>query len=350
MEKIANLLDDVTIINFKLIFKLAQRYRIHLAAAALLFVAIFGYFYFNQPVIYSSEVSVKVIGKHSLSSDLSILQQVENTSSVNIGELSSMISSYSFVKMLAGQIVLDPNFSKMNFGPIAKGKKILGSSILNNCKGSMECAADVMTNYAGSFYAIEQGLTDDRYKIIVNSLDELTSLQISKALVKTIEKKRIQVRQYLVIKEINSVTTLMNESRGLLEKQNGSLIIEEEEKNIQKTLELKEKMKILQVSLTSEIANMSTLEAKLGENKRVLKKTTKLDGFNKTKSRMTQQKISELRSNIVAFSNLPEEKRSKADSIILDQLKNELKALEGKMPEEINVRSQEIEDAFSDAQ
>ena len=350
MEKLNNLLDDVTIVNFKLLLNLAKRYSTHVLMSILLFLCLFSYFFFNQPVIYSSSLPVKVIGKHSLSSDQSVLQQVENVSSVSIGELSSMINSYSFMKLLATLIVEEPDFKKMNFGSIAKGNKVTGQDILNNCKSKTDCTIDSLVGYIGSFYLLEQGLTDDRFKLTVNTLDEKTSLIVSKALAKAIEKKRIQVRQYLVIKEINSVTNLLTESRELLEKQEGFSLIEEEEKNAQTILELKEKMRMLQSSLSTEIANMSALEAKLGENRKVLKKMKKVDGFVKTKSRVTQQKISDLRANIVTFSNIPEEKRTASDNIVLAQLKSELKMLEEKMPEESRVRTQEIEDAFGDSQ
>lgn len=261
-----------------------------------------------------------------------------------------MITSYSFIKMLAAEIVKEPQFHKMNFSSIIARKKISGFEILSNCKASLECATDAITNYLGPLYSLEQGLTDDRYKLTVNTLDEMTSFQISKALVRVIEKKRIEVRQYLINKEISSVTKLIAESRDLLEKQDSFSLIEEEEKTSQKILELKERLKIYQSSLSVEVENMSSLEAKIVENRRVLNKSKQIGGFSKTKSRLMQQKIADLRSNIVAFSSIPEENRSKADSLILEQLKDELSSLEHRSPAEGSLKNQEIEEAFGDSQ
>jgi hypothetical protein len=350
LEKISNLLDDVTIVNFKLIFKLTKRYFPHLYGAFFLFLVLFTYFYFNQPVIFSSKVPVKVMGRHALSRDLSDLQEIESTSTVNIGELNSMISSYTFAKSMSSQIVSQANFKNLNFGSILTGDKVLGKDILQKCKMDLTCASDKLTNYIGSLYTIEQGLTEDRFKLVINSLDEATSLYVAGALSKTIDKARIEVRQYMVVKEINSVTKLIDESRLGLQKENAFFLIEEVERNSQVIEELKEKMKILQSSLSNEIANLNSLEAKVGENQRVLKSKKNIDSYSKSKYKATQQKISDLRSNILSFSNVAEASRSPADSTILEQLKAEIVKLEKILPEEELLKNQEMEDAFGDQQ
>jgi hypothetical protein len=338
MEKIANLLDDVTIINFKLIFRLSQRYISHVFAAAFLIVSIFCYLYFNQPVIFSASIPVKVVGKHSVSNDLMMLQQVDNASSISIGELSSMIYSFSFVKILSEEIISNSGFKKMNFGSIQKGKKVLGSTLIEGCQGNMNCTSEKLAGMISGLYVLSQGLTDDRYKLTVNSLDEATSLGLSKALATAIDKKRIQVRQYLVIKEIDSVKNLINQSREILEKQNGFILIEEEEKNIQVIADLREKLKILQVSISYEVANVSSLEAKLDENRKILKNSKFESGFKKSKTQASQVKIAELRSNLLAFSETPKEGRSRSDIIVLDKLRKEIAILEAEMPDEKNIR------------
>jgi hypothetical protein len=350
LEKISNLLDDVTIVNFKLLFKLVRRYSAHLYGTFFLFIILFAYFYFTQPVIFSSKVPVKVMARHSLSRDMSDFQQVESNNTVNIGELSSMTTSYSFVKSLATEIVKNPQFSQLNFGSITTGEKVKGNILVQKCNGNESCIIDRVTSHVGGLYSIEQGLTEDRFRMTINTLDEQTSLAVADALAKVIEQTRIQLRNYLVTQEINSVTKLMDEGRLGLQKENAFKLIEEQERNSQVIVELKERMKILQTALSAETSNYSSLEAKMNENKRVLSTKKPIDSFNKSKIRMIQQKIQELRANIISLSNIPESLRSISDKTILDQLKSELKVLEGKLPEEENIKSQEVEDAFGEAQ
>lgn len=353
MKKLALLLDDVTIINFGLILKLAQRYTLHFLVAAAMFLFLFFKYYYTQPIIFSTTIPMKVLMKQPTRGE-ELLATVKNESvaSVSISELSATFGSFAFNKTFAGFIIKEKDFKDMNFGSIATGINVRGSDVERNCGKKRDCVLETIGTFIGGLFTIEQGLTEDRFNLTVNALDKETAMKLANALTKAIDKNRIEVRRYSVAKEIESVNSLVSETRSYIHKSNGFQKIEDEDKNGFTIQDLKERMRILQATLSTEMANFSALEARLNENKKILNETmTTSEGLAKFQRRDAEKKILELKNNILAITNIKEEKRSDSDKTILSQLQAELNELEGKhQGNGESIRSLSLKDSFSEDQ
>jgi hypothetical protein len=350
LEKLNNLLDETTILNFRLLWKLVGRYRTHLTVAILLLIAIFSYSYFSQPIIFSVSVPLKTIEKHTVSSDLSSLLPVENTSIVSLNELNVSFGSYAFIKNLANDVIDNPMFSRLNHGAINTGKNLFGYELKKNCKNDKVCMIDVLTNHLGMMYAIEQGQTENRFVLVVSGLDEKSVLELSQVLIKTIEKNRIETRRYLVTKEIESVDNLIKESRGLITELDGFNLLEDNEKVQLEMTDLKEKIRSLQSAINSETSTLSALEARVLENKKNIEKVSKVDRLTRVQDSTLRTRIDEVRQNIASLSSVPEAGRSESDKVILKNLNEELKKLESKISTSFSDNEKRFSDEFGKQQ
>jgi hypothetical protein len=350
LEKFGVLLDETTIINFKLIWKLVGRYRAHLTVAAISFTTLFIYFYFSQPVVFSTTVPIKVVAKHTVSNDMQSLVQVESTSSVTLNELTVTFSGYSFIKSYAEAILKDPEFERLNFGSIVNGRSLMGYTIMKNCNNVQSCMIDQLITPLSGTFILEQGATENRYLLTVNGLTDKTVHHLTDVLIKAIEVNRKAIRQYLVVKEIDSVESLIKESRSILSGVNGIRVLEDNESIAIEIADLKEKIRNLFISINQESTNLTTLEAKLNENRRALKNSDSGDQLNKLNQRMLQIKINEIRQNISSLSSIPMSNRSTSDQQILERLNAELVLLEKQVPIDSAIKSMEAGDEFENAQ
>lgn len=352
MKKLALLLDDITIINFGLILKLAQRYTLHLLVAVVVFISLYFKYYYTQPIIFSTNIPMKVMMKQSSrGEDMMAAVKNESQAAVTIGELSATFGSFAFNKTFAGFVIKDKDFENMNLGSIATGKGIKGSEIEKACNKKHDCMIESVGGLIGGLFSIEQGLTEDRFNLTVNSLEKDTVLRLAASLVKAIDKNRIEVRRYSVAKEIESVNSLITETRSYIHKAAGFQKIEDEEKKVFAIQDLKERMRILQTTLSNEMANSSAFEARLSENKKILnEKVSPAEGLVKVEIKEAEKKILEIKNNILAINNISEDKRSDSDKLILAQLQAELNQLESKHSTGESIRTIALKESFSDDQ
>ena len=349
MKKLALLLDDITIINFGLIFKLGIRYSLHFFLAVALFFVLYLKYFYTQPIIFSTIVPMKVSNRQALTMDASATGKLNIDNTVSLSELQANFSSFAFNKTFAEYIVKDMEFSKMDFGSIVTGKHWRGYEIEASCGNSKECIVKNVAGLLGGMYTVDQGLTDDRYALTINSLNYETTLKLSTLIIKAIDQNRIESRRYLVDKEILSIEDLIKETRSFLQQQGGFQRIEEEDKNAQIITELKERMHTLQSALSNETANATALEARMVENRKIVESSFSSEGINKIRRRDDEKRIVEIRHNILILMSIKEEKRSESDKNILAQLQNELSGLEAKNQGD-NIRSLSLRDSFSDDQ
>lgn len=333
MEKLNNLLDETTILNFRLLWKLVGRYRSHLSVAVLVFIAYFSYAYFSQPIIFSVSVPLKTIEKHTLSSDMSSLLPLDSNYSLTTEELNVAFGSYEFIKSFAVDVMKDPAFKKLNFGSIINGKNLFGIEIHNLCKGNEGCIVDRLTEQLGLMYAIEPGLIDKRFVLVVSGLDEDTVFELSRVLAKSIEKSRIENRKYLVNKEIVSVESLLKETHSVIDGLNGFVVLEEFERINVEINDLKEKVRVLQTQISNETSMVSALEAKVAENKKTIRRASKIDKMSRAQQSTLKKKLEDIRLNIAALINVPKKDRSPEDEAVLRELNSELAMLEKKYGE-----------------
>lgn len=336
--------------NFRLVWKLVGRYRAHLSVAAFAFVAVFVYFYFSQPLIYSISIPMKTVENHTVSNDLTSLLPIDNLSAVSLGELSVSLSSYSFQKRFAERLIEDKNFDVLDFGSISNGRKNPGRVIRANCKNDKSCMINSMIGSLSGAFTVEQGMTSNRYSLTVTALNKETAYALARVISKAVESERIEARQYLVNKEMISVSNLIKESRAMMQSMNGFDVLEENEKTQVQISDLKEKIRTLQQSINTEVASVSALEARLVENKKNIDQSRKENKLTKMQELSVQSKIDEIRTNIATLSNIPESGRSESDKLILSQLTEELSKLESKLSKNSRKVANRYTEAFGKEQ
>jgi hypothetical protein len=320
MEKLNQLLNENTIVDFGFLWKLVLRYRSHLIAAVLFTSAIFSINYFQQPVIYAINVPIKAISNHTVSNDLSALLPVDNANAVTLNELKISMDSFSFLKDYASLVSQDLQFDNLNLGAITANKNLYAIDLKKACGKDKECLIERLASSLRGSFSIDQGLSDNRFILTVNALDKRTVKRLTVILLRALELNRVHVRQYLVLKEIQSVGSLIAESRSIMQKLDGYKTLEDQEKLQNNISDLKERIRMLQYSSNIEKANVTSLESRLTENKKSTKQknTTTLD---LEKNQKTLVRLANIKQDIFTLSNMPEGKRSATDSLIIAQLK-----------------------------
>lgn len=349
MDKINQLLNENTIVDFSLLWKIALRYRSHLLVAILFFFGIFSFNYYAQPVIYAVNIPMKAITNHTVANDLSALLPVETANSINLSELKISLDNFSFFKSYAELVIQDPEFERLNFGSIAANKNLYGLELKRTCGKVKECLVNRLANSLKGSFSVEQGFTENRFILTLIGIDKITVQNLTPILLKAIEANRIHVRQYLVLKEIQSVGNLITEGRSIIERMNGYKELEEQEKLHNNIADLRERIRMLQSSTGLEMANFTSLESKLSENKRSTKiKSTNQNDFEKIQK--TQARLVEIRQNIFILSNIRQEDRSVTDNLIIAQLTEERSRLLKSMPPESNHKSMVLTAKFVEGQ
>lgn len=350
MEKLLGLLHEGTIIDLRIVWQLMKRYKFHLVFAFVLFVSLFFYNYYGQPVIYTQSVPVKVVTAHKVSSDmLTLLPAGENLERVTLEELNISVSNVAFLKSLAGGVVKDPNFENLNFGNILSRKPLWGRTVKKICAGESSCMIERLAQSLRGLYYIEQGPTESRFKLVSNAIEKKTADALVGHLVKAIEINRIKILQYSASNEIKNVEELINESRTVLKNMGGYKTLEEQEKLQNDILELKETARLLQHNLSLEIANEVSLQARLLENKKTvgIKEITRenYDALQKVENRLNDIKL-----NIETLTRTPEETRTASDKLIISQLIKERTELVKVSPRERTLKSMAQDVSFKEKQ
>lgn len=350
MEKFSVLLDETTIVNFRLLWKLFSRYRSHLTIAGIALLFLFSYYYFSQPVVYSTSVPIKIIEKHTVSNDLQSLVQVDGPSTISLNELQVSLSSYTFIKSYAELVVNDPEFKKLNFGSINSGRAILGSTIELTCKNDKKCMVEQLIGPLSGSFSVEQGATENRFLLTLNALTEHTVNHLINVLTRSIENHRVSQRKYIVTKEIESVEKLLKESRDILSGDKGIVVLEDNENQLTEIADLRERMRNISIAINQETSNYTSLEAKVLENKKILKDSSSEEVFTKMTLKTLKNKINTIRQNLTALEAIPESSRSESDMKVIIKLKEELLNLEKNVPHDDEITSLEAGDDFENAQ
>jgi hypothetical protein len=350
MYKVNLLLNENTIVDFKLLGKLGLRYKSHFLFAVVFLCSIFLINYYSQPVIYSVNVPVKVVSSHVVANDLSSLLPVDTTNNVTLSELKISISTLAFVRSLSELATEDSEFDSLNFSSVTVNKNLYGRDLKKVCKENKECVVDRLSDNLRSLFSIDQGPSESRFILTVNAKDKKTAKELSSLVIKAIDLNRVQVRQYLVLKEIQSVGNLITEGRSILQKMEGYKALEESEKLKNSIADIKERIRMLQYSSSIETANASSLESRLAENKRSTASVVPEAQENFEKIQKIHSRLVEIKQNISLLSSIPENKRSASDNTFIDQLRNEQARLNSELPSEHSRKKMELSQSFIENQ
>ena len=256
----------------------------------------------------------------------------------------------TFLKSYANLVIQDESFNILNFGAINRNTDVYGSEFKLICKNKSDCLQDKVTIALGATFSVDQGLTENRFTLTINAKDKKTAQLITPILLKAVEAYRIQAKQYLVQKEIVSVGNLMSESRLLIQQMDGYKALEDQEKLQNNILDLKEKIRHLQNSISIEAANVSSLESRLNQNRKTTRRKAGESRENFELVQKLQNRLIEVKQNIAILTNVLEEKRSLGDQLIIKQLKEERATLLAALPDEFGRKRIEVKEHFIDGQ
>ncbi len=350
MEKLSQLLNETTILDFKLLWKLSLRYSAHFFIAIAFTCGFFVYNYYQQPIIYAVNVPVKVVANHTVSHDLSALVPVDNANLLTVSELKISLDNFTFLREFAKHVIADKSFDELNLGATSSIKNLYAKKMRQECGADKECLEVKVANSLKTLFSIDQGLTENRFILSVNAIEKKTVKIITPILIKSIEGNRVYAKQYLVLKEIQSVGNLIAESRSIMQKMEGYQALEEQEKLQTSIDSKKEEIKMLQSSTGQELANFKALESRLNENKKSTqdRSVASKDAYESIVK--NQMRLTEINQNIYALSNITPEKRSSSDNLIISQLTEERETLLKKLPSERSRRNMMLSENFADGQ
>lgn len=349
MEKLTGLLNEATIVDMPMFCKIAVRYRLHLVLALIFFFFFFLYSFYSQPIIYAVNIPIKVATGHKVSTELSDLLPLDNANIVTLEELNITLSSSTFLKSYAEIATLDSNIDNLDFGNLQSRKSLPGSEIRKICNNDDLCIVNRLAPILRESFSIEMGPTSNRFKLTASAIESNTAHALAGFLVKAIELDRIKVRQYMVLKEIKSVASLIGESRSMMKTMGGFAALEEQEKLQNNIADLKERIRMLQYNSSVEVANETTLEAKVVEGNKAIKNDgtpeNEYELFLKHKSRLSDIKV-----NLNNLTHVPEDKRSASDKLIIAQLLEEQERLLAILPSGEALKAMELKTTFKKKQ
>lgn len=349
MDKLLSLLNEVTIIDLRMLYQITLRYKIHFLFAAGFFLTFCTYYFYSQPIIYSVSMPIKVVTTLKVSNDLSALLPIDNANTLTLEELTITLSNNSFISRFAALTIESPVFDQMNFGSTKSRQSLFGSELRRVCKTENDCILERLAPALKELYMIEQGLTENRFILITSAIEKNTARTLSVILAHAIEMDRISVRQYTVLKEIKSVGSLIDESRSVMLAMGGYKALDDQERLNNNILDLKERIRMLQESTSLEVANATSLQAKLLQNKKTIKRIgiskDGYDGYVKVQARLNEIKL-----NIANLTSLPEKDRTMTDKSIIAQLKAERSRLLAVIPAEHQLNTMVLDESFKDKQ
>ncbi len=346
MTKLVALLNEDTIINFKMLARLCSRYRQHMFFAFGFFVAITLFNFYSKPVIFSISIPMKAAVVHQVSRDLSSLLPVENEGKVTLEELQITLSHHAFLKSIAESVYSHLDFKKFTLGNLKTNRTYNEKEFKEICAERRSCIVEKITAVIGSHFFIEAGATENRFLLMVNARDKMTATYLTEILRKAIEGDRVRISKYLVLKEISSVENLLAESRSMINNMGGNEALEEQSRLQNDITDLKDRIRMLQQDIRNETIVETTLMAQLSENSKSIQFVD--ESNSRSDSKAAHSRIVETKANLLALSQTPEARWTKSDKAIVAQLKNEMENLAKKFPSELKLRTLENKEVFSE--
>lgn len=345
MAKLQRLLNESTIIDIKMVFRLCIRYKPMAILGIITFILSSAIFIFSRPLIYSISAPIKVIPKQSYGKDVTGLMPRSEDYLPTLEELKLDVHRRSFITRLAAAIISDNSFQVKSFLNNEKGFSFKNWM---NCKDVKSCKVSLLANVLDENIQVENGLTNDRFMLVVSSSDKTVPPLILKYLVEELERERISNGQYTLKKELLSVEGLLKESQSLTKLKLGENTLEEQSILINKISDLKEKIRLLQQNISNESVLLSSLSAKLKENKKNLQyRSTTLDKPEAVAARI---KFQEMKGNLLQLKSIPEHSLTNSDNLVIEQLEQQLKDLSIQYRSIASLQTVEQKESFNEKQ
>lgn len=346
-EKINRLIDESTLINVPLMFKLLVRYKF------LTFITIISclyasfYLYNKQSEVYWSSIRFSNLQEKSsspidaVSAALGSDIKDRGMSSSLAEEVRALRLSMDFTINITKKLMQDSYFNQMNLNPTnKKTEKFIVSNIKEECEQEEACVMDTVVGLIPGFYSIEDPeRTGLNFVLEVGTADKKTTEILLDVVAKAISASRFDAIRMTYIKQKKSAEELVEEEREVLKKMDyiglvkKKEILKDEIGNLQYEIQTHNKLFMENQSL------LSIAEARVQKGNRLIKSGVDRKGLNVDKKRrFLKSKIENLSKDINALE-LIRISHSTKEVEILNSLKKELRKSERSLKKLGNVRS-----------
>ena len=353
MKKINALLHDVTVINFKVIFKLLKRYRQATIIASALALIVIPYLYFSQLVIFQKQAHFEIQNKAAEGSgSKGIFSEIMD---VNPGylkrpEVMAIVNSYEFTTALAENLLASEKFKKLDFSnPYSKDTS--SHLALTKCSDK-NCYLKNLREILPKIFSVEAENGTNRFALVVTTRSRETTLEFLKSFQKALEKVRYEDAVAEVDVQIKKIEELIASRRNELENKGGFDKVASSSFLETMVSQQKDKVMLLGDKLNKERDQFNYQKIRLSQSAETT--NTDIEGSEKLgyeKYTKLKKRLAEIHQNIASISALSPTARTESDGQILAQLKNELKETENELSRMGNVkRSIAFDDSFINKQ
>jgi hypothetical protein len=355
MKKINALLNEVTLINFALVGRLAKRYRgLTVLALAAVFGCVF-YFHFSQHTIYSKKVyfKVKKVEENTRSSKIAALVDDVSSSFVNQNEVTAIITNYKFVRRLSEMVVDSPNFKSLDFRNPKVNSLDKHRIFSGDCR-DRACHISRLESILPGLYSVESEIGTGRFILTITTIAEKTTSELLKSFILALGENRYNALLLDYNKQIEHTAELMKVNRSHIQRIGGFEKMGALE-SLQASIDRQnEKIRDIVSRLTSEKQQSHYHEIRL----KTTEKTAGLGIETKNKHEYENyvqlaKEIEKIKADINVLKVVPEVARTTTDVQILTKLKSDLLVKEeelnsfGKMTRNVSSEQTFIESQIS---
>lgn len=332
MNKLTSLLDEASIINFKLVWKLGIRYKWMALSTPFVILLSAAFFYKAQNQIHSGSISFRYIPESKSSPVTAISALIpEHEKSLDSSEILGIVNSTNFLQTLARDVFQDKELDKMNFNYIFSSNVKSYKELTADCK-TEACEISFLRKTLPDFFnVVEDNLVMNKYHVNVKSLSRFTTDKIIHYVAKNVNKYRLDTIIFQLEGQIEITKNLVAKQMAALKEA--------------KVAQVQEEKKILQNQFEA-LVQKSNIFGELLSEKRVELAQGKIS-LKYTKSTIDRKVSSEEKSAWREYKNLEMRKemlliditalehslgeRSEQDDAVVLELKAELAKINKQM-------------------
>lgn len=336
MNKAIILFDEKTIINIPFIFSLMKRYTILLILLPIGIISTIFYYKSTQHPIYGIDVNFSTnmraqSGGDSQSNPMAFFWGT-GANYLTRNDVWAIVRSYDFLDLYARHVYAHPDFAKLNFNSLTEKKLKTTNIIFSSCKEDKECKIHLIKGLLPNLFALDNGITDFRYILKVNTLNPHTTLVLTEILTHILTEFRTNMLKKDAEGQITSFAALIESGRNEIKEKGGENILEKKESIEAHISDYKEMIKDNSNNIASEKRNMDSLQIHLGQNKKIFENINdpvelkKYGNYQNIKERLTM--ISATTASLTSRKN---GKMSLENKSLLLQLQKEEKELRSEL-------------------
>lgn len=334
MNKFSALLDDITVINFPMIWKLIRRYRkMCLGVSCGIFFLSLLIFIF-QSNIFSSSISFKAVANDRLPSPSLFVTQDDGRLKADIMRLSR---SVDFYRLVATTLLVQFSMDEVLQG-ISKSPKRDLDAIQLSCTDRKDCSAEHLANLLPPFIDIVYGDREgNNFILTVRSVNAIFNRKLLDVVIEAINLSRIESRRASLIEQQQITKKMIDKNQSKLNSLNYQDLSRQLGLLQSQEKELEDKLKSSHNNLIGQMEKFDAAKSQLENRRQAKDRSVSLDDVEVSKRRRSlQDRVAQLTSDINAVEIMADAKSDEANRILrelkvqLDQAKDEL----SRMPQE----------------